>query len=67
MSESDIIHETANLYAAKRPRGRGIEIRLHSGTHSLVVGVAADIETARRFMARAERYPARLRQFMGAP
>lgn len=63
--EPRIVHETANLYAYRLDSGR-ISLRLHNGTHSIVVGERPDLDSARRTMERLERYPAQLREFHGA-
>lgn len=60
--EDSILYETANLYAIRC--GDAVEIRLHNGTHSLVAGRVGSEEQARRFIDRAERYPAQLRAFV---
>jgi hypothetical protein len=63
--EANIVHETENLYAYRLDDGR-ISIRMHNGTHALVVGEQPDVETAKQTMERLERAPEQLREFMGA-
>ena len=57
--EENILHQTENLYLYQTPKG--LEIRLMGLTHSVVVGTATDVESAKRAMARLERYPDKLR------
>lgn len=57
--ESDILHETANLYLIQTPKG--LELRLIGATHSVVVGSPKDVEAGKRAMVRMERYPDTLR------
>jgi hypothetical protein len=59
-SERDILHETEHLWL-----NRNMEICLHAGTHSVVVGKARDLEHAKAVMTKLERYPKNLYDHMG--
>ena len=53
MKESDILHETENLYLCKVKKG--LEIRLNGTTHSVVVGnPTLGVERAKLTMTRLE-------------
>lgn len=51
--EDNILYETKNLYLYRTRKG--LEMRLNSGSGSIVVGKPKDEESGRRFMDRAER------------
>ena len=58
MAESDIIHETENLWCIKK--GNKYEIMLQVVTHSYKIGEKPTFDAAKRFMERMEKYPKNL-------
>lgn len=58
MTESDIIHETENLWCIKK--GDKYEIMLQVVTHSYKIGEQSSLDSAKRFMERMEKYPKNL-------
>ena len=66
MKESDIIHETKNLYLSKVPLSNGrtnYAIWLNGATHAVKVGERNTIKDAKQTMDRLEAYPENLRRF----
>jgi hypothetical protein len=59
MKESDILHETANLYLCQR--GNKLELCLNGHTHAVVVGNPKTVEDGKRVMAKLEKYPQNLK------
>lgn len=60
--ESNILHETENLYLFQARET--LEIRLNGQSHAVLVGKAKTVEAAKQTMARLERYPRNLRAFL---
>ena len=56
------IFETENLTLHKVKKE--FEIRLEGNVHSVLVGTVSDFEKGKKFMERAERYPANLKRFL---
>ena len=62
MTESDIIHETENLWCIKK--GNKYEIMLQAVTHSYKIGEKPTFEGAKTFMDRMEKYPKNLKYLL---
>lgn len=58
--ESNILHETDNLYLYRAPER--LEIRLQGATHSVLVGWTDSEEKARRTMERMESHIEQVRR-----
>lgn len=62
MTESDIIHETENLWCIKK--GDKYEIMLQVVTYSYKIGEKPTFESAKTFMARLELFPKNLKYLL---
>ena len=63
MKESDILFESKNFYCVQV--GKQVEIRLNQPTHSLAVGKKKDLEAAKAFILKCEKYPKNIHLLAG--
>ena len=62
MQEKDILHESANFWVCKR--GGKYEINVKADSCSYLVGNKPDLESAKNFIDKLEKYPQNIRYLL---